>query len=51
MSDPPLGALNRQLIWVYEEKLRRMPATKYDAARRHGTQDSNQLLALAKEHA
>ncbi|MCP1420604.1 integrase [Pseudomonas laurylsulfativorans] len=50
MSDPPLGALNRQLIWDYEAKLRRMPADRYNAARRHGTQDANQLLALAEEH-
>ncbi|UMZ13519.1 site-specific integrase [Pseudomonas sp. MPFS] len=50
MRDPPLGALNRQLIWDYEATLRRMPADRYNAARRHGTQDANQLLALAEEH-
>ncbi|OZY27413.1 hypothetical protein CJF40_15465 [Pseudomonas lundensis] len=50
MSDPPLGALDRQLIWDYEARLRRMPADRYNAARRHGTKDANQLLALAEEH-
>ena len=28
MSDPPLGALDRQLIWDYEARLRRMPADR-----------------------
>lgn len=50
MNDPPLGALDRQLIWDYEAKLRKMPADRYDAARRHGTQDANRLLALAEQH-
>lgn len=50
MGNPFLGALNRQMIWDYEEKLRHMPANRYGAARRHGTQDANQLLALAEEH-
>lgn len=50
MNDPPLGALNRQLIWDYEAKLRKMPADRYNAARRHGTRDANRLLALAEEH-
>ena len=50
MNDPPLGALDRQLIWDYEAKLRKMPADRYNAARRHGTQDANRLLALAEEH-
>ncbi|XVJ49656.1 site-specific integrase [Pseudomonas sp. UBT] len=50
MNDPPLGALDRQLIWDYEAKLRKMPANKYDAARRHGTDDLNRLLALADEN-
>ncbi|MBW0235258.1 site-specific integrase [Pseudomonas sp. D1HM] len=50
MNDPPLGALNRQLIWDYEIKLRKMPENRYSAARRHNTQDANQLLALAEEH-
>lgn len=50
MNDPPLGALNRQLIWDYEVKLRKMPENRYSAARRHNTQNANQLLALAEEH-
>lgn len=50
MNDPPLGALDRQMIWDYESKLRKMPADKHDAARRHGTDDLNRLLALAEEH-
>lgn len=50
MNDPPLGALNRQMIWDYEEKLRRMPANRYEAARRHGTQNAHQLLALAEQN-
>ena len=50
MNDPPLGTLNRQLVWDYEAKLRKMPADRYSAARRHGTQDANRLLALAEEH-
>lgn len=50
MNDPQLGALNRQLIWDYEAKLRKMPENRYSAARRHKTQDANQLLAMAEEH-
>jgi integrase len=50
MNDPQLGDLNRDLIWDYEKKLRKMPADRYSAARRHGTQDANRLLALAEEH-
>ncbi|MNM39962.1 Tyrosine recombinase XerD [compost metagenome] len=50
MNDPPLGALNRQMIWNYEAKLRQMPADRYKAARRHGTNDAHRLLALAEEH-
>ena len=50
MSDPPLGALNRQLIWDYEARLRKMPADKHHAARRHGTDELNRLIALAEEN-
>ncbi|NNA50289.1 tyrosine-type recombinase/integrase [Pseudomonas lactis] len=50
MNDPPLGSLNRQLIWDYETKLRKMPENRYSAARRHKTQDANQLLAMAEKH-
>lgn len=50
MNDPPLGALNRQMVWDYEAKLRKMPADRYNAARRHGTNDAHTLLALAEEH-
>jgi len=50
MNDPQLGALNRQLIWDYEARLRKMPADKHHAARRHGTDDLNLLIALAEEH-
>lgn len=50
MNDPQLGALNRQLIWDYETKLRKMPENRYSAARRHKTQDANQLLAMAEEY-
>lgn len=50
MNDPPLGALDRELIWDYDAKLRKMPADRYQAARRHGTNDANRLLALAEEH-
>ncbi len=50
MNDPPLGVLNRQLIWDYEIKLRKMPENRYSAARRHNTQDANKLLALAEKH-
>ncbi|EGH95620.1 hypothetical protein PLA106_06293, partial [Pseudomonas amygdali pv. lachrymans str. M302278] len=42
MNDPQLGPLNRQLIWDYETKLRKMPENRYSAARRHKTQDANQ---------
>jgi integrase len=50
MNDPQLGALNRQLIWDYEARLRKMPADKHHAARRHGTDDLNLLIALAEKH-
>lgn len=50
MNNPQLGALNRQLIWDYEARLRKMPADKHHAARRHGTDDLNLLIALAEEH-
>jgi len=50
MNNPPLGALSRQMIWDYDAKLRKMPANRYDAARRHGTNDAHRLLALAEEH-
>ena len=50
MNDPSLGALDRQLIWDYEARLRKMPADRYQAARRHGTNSANRLLALAEEH-
>ncbi|WP_339425101.1 site-specific integrase [Pseudomonas proteolytica] len=50
MDDPPLGALNRDLIWAYADALRRMPANRYNAARHHGTNDAKELLALADEH-
>ncbi|MEE5065701.1 site-specific integrase [Pseudomonas alliivorans] len=50
MDDPSLGALNRQMIWDYEAKLRKMPADRYDAKRRHGTNDANELLMLAEMH-
>ncbi|WP_221033856.1 DUF6538 domain-containing protein, partial [Pseudomonas syringae] len=44
MNDPQLGPLNRQLIWDYETKLRKMPENRYSAARRHKTQDANQRI-------
>lgn len=50
MNDPPLGALNRQLIWDYEAKLRRMPSDRRNASLRHKTNDAHRLLALAEEH-
>lgn len=50
MNDPPLGALDREMIWGYDAKLRKMPADRYQAARRHGTNDANRLLTLAEEH-
>ncbi|MFJ4395887.1 DUF6538 domain-containing protein [Pseudomonas sp. NPDC089396] len=49
MNDPPLGALNRQMIWSYEAKLRKMPADRYNAARRHKTNEAHRLIALAEE--
>jgi len=49
MGDPPLGALSRQMVWDYEAKLRQMPADRYHAARRHGTNDAHRLLVLAEE--
>ena len=50
MGDPPLGALNRQMVWDYETKLRQMPADRYHAALRHRTNDAHRLLVLAEEH-
>jgi integrase len=50
MADPPLGLLSRELIWEYEEKLKEMPANRYQAARRHGTNDANTLRVLAKKN-
>jgi len=50
MNNPPLGALSRQMMWDYDKKLRKMPANRHDAARRHGTNDAHRLLALAEEH-
>ncbi|WP_152533214.1 site-specific integrase, partial [Pseudomonas syringae] len=32
----------------YEAKLRKMPSNRYEAARRHGTNDANELLYLAE---
>ena len=48
MGDPLLGSLNRQMVWSYEAKLRKMPANRYSAARRHGTNDACLLLELAE---
>lgn len=48
MGDPPLGSLNRQMVWDYEAKLRKMPANRYGAARRHGTNEASRLLELAE---
>ncbi|WP_438279618.1 site-specific integrase [Pseudomonas alabamensis] len=48
MNDPPLGSLNRQMIWDYEAKLKKMPSNRYGAARRHGTNDALRLLELAE---
>lgn len=50
MNDPLLGALNRQMIWDYESKLRKMPANRYGAARRHKTNDAKELMDLAEKH-
>lgn len=48
MGDPLLGSLDRQMVWDYEDKLRKMPANRYSAARRHGTNEANRLLELAE---
>lgn len=50
MADPELGAIDRDLIRRYEAKLRRMPSNRYQAARRHGTNDATKLLELAEKN-
>ncbi len=50
MEDPELGTIDRELIRRYEAKLRRMPSNRYQAARRHGTNDASKLLDLAEKN-
>jgi integrase len=50
MNNPELGAIDREFIRQYEAKLKRMPANRYLAARRHGTNDAAQLLQLADKN-
>lgn len=50
MNDPIIGSIDRELMREYDAKLRKMPANRYDAARRHGTNNAAELLALAEKH-
>lgn len=50
MGDPSLGAIDRELIRNYESKLRLMPSNRYQAARRHGTNDASMLLVFAEKN-
>jgi len=50
MDDPRLGTIDRDLIRRYVEKLRLMPSNRYQAARRHGTNDAAKLLELAEKY-
>lgn len=50
MNDPPLGIIDRELIRQYESKLKRMPANRHLAARRHETNDATKLLELAEKN-
>jgi len=48
MGDPKLSDVDRELIRDYETQLRRMPANRYNAARRHGTNNPIELQNLAE---
>ena len=50
MENPELGAIDRELIRQYEAKLKRMPANRHLAARRHGTNNATKLLGLADKN-
>lgn len=50
MNDPMIGELDRELIWRYESLLRRMPSDRYQAARRHKTDDAKTLIELADKN-
>ena len=50
MEDPELGIIDRDLIRRYEAKLKLMPSNRYQAARRHGTNDAAKLLELAEKN-
>ena len=50
MEDPNLGTIDREFIRRYESKLRKMPSNRYQAARRHGTNDATKLLYLAEKN-
>jgi integrase len=50
MSDPQLGTIDREFIRQYESKLKRMPANRHLAARRHKTNDPTKLLDLADQN-
>ena len=50
MEDPELGAIDRELIRRYEAKLRLMPFNRYQAFRRHKTNDAAKLIDLAEKN-
>lgn len=50
MEDPVLGAIDRDLIRRYQAKLKLMPSNRYQASRRHGTNDATKLLELAEKN-
>lgn len=50
MEDPKLGMIDRELVRHYETILKRMPAHRDLAIRRHGTNNATKLLELADKH-
>ena len=50
MENPELGIIDRELIRQYEAKLKLMPSNRYQAARRHKTNNAEKLLHLAEKN-
>lgn len=50
MGNPQLGTIDREFIRQYEAKLKRMPANRRLAARRHGTESATKLLEFADQN-
>lgn len=50
MGNPQIGTIDREFIRQHEAKLKRMPANRRLAARRHGTESATKLLEFADQN-